>query len=1025
MLQTYTFCVSRWVMAVALVSAGSASAWAQELPAAPAPPINEPDGTVEPPSTGEVDRASPTQSAPAELPSTPPNYILHQSTVAADGTIEVTGSRLESGNPTALVTVLTSEDIKARGVTSVEELMRTLPQNLATIGAITNDRTRGPLTRSGMGTQAAVSQLGSLGVSAANLGGSGAGNTLILVNGRRLAGAAGIEDGFVNLNSIPLSAIDRVEIDTSGSAAVYGADAIGGVINFILKKNYTGTTLSAQHEFSANSASSTRVNLASGYAWGTGSVSATLSYDHRNPINNYKTGYTTQNYASFYDGNPQYDMRSWSRGLQPGVIVSGKSVYDPVTDQYNYIETALTPRPGLTGAPGIDDFVTLDPGAKRDYVPKYSGPQTDTISASLNFEQHITNRLSLFANGLYTHLRATQNEDYNTGLTLELAPGQAYNPFPAYNFSDFTVGTPVYYFPQAELASGAIRPARAISTSDTWQINTGLTWNLGKHTKLEFVFTTSTAKSSGHSTKLGSLVTLNPDPTTPAGFSCYNFQLSQGTYTGGNIDAVKSAFDRQCRALTSSDPSVAFNPWRTGASGPGGNISDFIYEDAQEQRQSQQKNYELRLNGNLFTLPAGVVNYAAGGEYNDDGVNSREVNVFTGTAVSRKRYAFFGEINVPIAGGDFSLPLIRELLINAAVRNDTYLTDGAIGTVDSVPFDKGGQLIFGHNRFSRYTPSFGLRWAPFHEIALRAKWSTGFRAPPYTQLFNVNGTQQYSTYIFNDPLYTCTIDCAFGANSGIYAALSVTAPNPNLKPQTSSQHSFSASWAPGGLLTGLTAVVSYNHTRISNEYSNMQALLNVMRAQDVLRIAQFYPRDASGKITQQKNMIFNIAGSQYASLNIEARWRFETNFGALTPGFNYLRNLKSERQIFADTPIISTLGSIMGVDRYKVVGQLDWSLKDVNVTLWGYYTPPYNNDYLVAMYAGVVSNAQETRRVTSLTTFDLTGSWRVTPTLRLNFAGRNIFAARPPFAVVDGRPYDTARYNVAGRTFSFELQKSF
>lgn len=1025
-LESFKHRASHWVLAVALAGAGSAPALAQALP--PPSPAGDSAGQGDQASKGDqpgqadeaIDPAVPSTAAKAGLPPRRRTKRDLSSNVAADGTIEVTGSRLVNGDPTAQVTVLTEKDIKARGVTSLEELVRTLPQNLATIGAITNERTRGPLSSSARG-QGAVSTLGSLGVSAANLGGSGAGNTLILVNGRRMAGAAGIEDGFVNLNSIPLSAVERVEIDTSGSAAIYGSDAIGGVINFILKKNYTGTTVSAQHEFSENQASGTRFNIASGYAWGSGSISGTVSYDHRNPINNYKSGYTTQNYSSLYGGDPQYDLRGWSRGLQPGVIVSGRSVFDPVTNRYTYVEQALSPRPGLTGAPGINDFVQLDPSAKRDYVPKYAGPKTDSISASLNFNQNLTERLSLFANGLYTHSKATQDQDYRSGLSVELAPGQAYNPFPAYSFSNYTIGTQVYYFPAAELASGAIPPSKAISTNDTWSINAGLTWNLGHHTKLEFVFTTSTAKSFARSTKLGSLVSLIKDPTQASGFSCYN----NGIYPGVNLDTIKAAFAKQCAALTSSDPAVAFNPWRTGAGGTGGSVTDFIYEDAQEQRQSQVKNYELRLNGNLLTLPAGMVAYATGGDYNDDGVNSREVNIFTGTAASRKRYAFFGEVTVPLAGGNFSLPLVRELTVNAALRNDTYLTDGAIGTVDNVPYDAGGKLVYGHNRFSRFTPSFGVRWAPFHELALRAKWSSGFRAPPYTQLFNLNGTRQFTTYIFNDPLYKCTSDCAFGANSGIYSARSTTAPNPDLKPQTSSQQSFSASWAPGGMLQGLNAVVTYSHTRISNEYANMSQLASVMKAGDVLRILQFYPRDANGKITEQRNMIFNIAGSEYSSVNVEAHWRFDTRLGTFTPGVNYLRNLKSQRQVFADTPVISTLGSIRGVDRYKMVGQLDWAGRDVNVTLWAYYTPSYVNDYLISMYAGVVANADQNRQVASFTTFDLTGSWSITPSLRVNVAGRNIFAASPPFALVDSRPYDTARYNAAGRTFSIELQKTF
>ncbi|WP_447410620.1 TonB-dependent receptor plug domain-containing protein, partial [Clostridium perfringens] len=71
-----------------------------------------------------------------------------------------------------------------------------------------------------------MSDVGTVGLAAANLGGVGAGNTLVLVNGRRIAGAAGVEQGYANLNGIPLSAIERVEISTGGQSAIYGADAM-------------------------------------------------------------------------------------------------------------------------------------------------------------------------------------------------------------------------------------------------------------------------------------------------------------------------------------------------------------------------------------------------------------------------------------------------------------------------------------------------------------------------------------------------------------------------------------------------------------------------------------------------------------------------------------------------------------------------------------------------------------------------------------------------------------------------------
>lgn len=928
--------------------------------------------------------------------------------------IVVTGSRLLNGDPTAHIEVLTAEDIKARGVTSVEELMRTIPQNLNTIGAITNERSKGPLSHPGAGNSAGVSQLGSLGVSAANLGGSGAGNTLILVNGRRMAGAAGIEDGFVNLNAIPLSAIERVEIDMDGSSAVYGADAIGGVINFILKRNYTGTTISAKHEFSANDASVTSVSIASGMAWGSGNFSGTVSYDHRNPVNNYKSGYTTQNYSSFYGGNTAYDQRSFTRGLQPGVIVVPGTAPD-------YVEQGLSVRPGLTGAPTMNDFVTLDPNSKRDYVPEWAGPKSDTVSGTFNFEQKITDKLKFFANGLYTHSANSQASDYNTGLSVDLAPGQAYNPFPANYFSSYDPGTTVYYFPQAEIASGQIPGAKISNTSDSWTISGGLNYEINRQTKLEFVYTSSSSKSSAHQKTLGSLVSFIADPTSPTGYSCYNFQLARGTYTGANLAAVQAAFNAQCKALTSSDPNVAFNPWHTGG---GADISTFLYDDQQEQRSSTQKNFELHLNGNVFDLPAGRIRYAVGGEYNTDGVNSREVNVFTGTAVSRSRYAFFGEMTLPVFGSKFSLPMLRELVFNGALRNDTYLTDGAVGTVNGVPVDQGGQIIYGKSRFSHYTPAYGLRWAPVSDLVFRAKWSSGFRAPPPSQLFNVTGTSTYQTIIFNDPLYTCTTDCSYSA--GAYYVPRTTAPNPNLKPQTSTQQNFSAQWTPSGLFNGLSVNVTYNRTRIKNEYANMQDLNSVLTTSQILQIAQFYPRDpVTHKIIAAQNMIFNIAGSEYSSVNIEAHYQINTGLGTFTPSINYLRNLKSQRTIIDGTPAISTLGSVSGVDRYKIQASIPWNYKNLDVTLWAYYTPPYVNNYNVSMYAGYLSGVQDIRPVGSLTTFDLTASWQIRKRLRLNFAGRNIFAAAPPFVVIDSRPYDTARYNAAGRTFSMEIQKSF
>ena len=147
---------------------------------------------------------------------------------AAEGgapiTIEVTGSNIprpetESALP---VQVLTRDDILHSGATTVPELLATVSANVL-----------------GFNDQRAIGNLVRPGLASANLRGIGDGSTLVLLNGRRVANYA-FDGGAVDLNTIPLSAVDRVEILKDGASAIYGADAIAGVINFILRKDFRG-----------------------------------------------------------------------------------------------------------------------------------------------------------------------------------------------------------------------------------------------------------------------------------------------------------------------------------------------------------------------------------------------------------------------------------------------------------------------------------------------------------------------------------------------------------------------------------------------------------------------------------------------------------------------------------------------------------------------------------------------------------------------------------------------------------------
>ncbi len=146
--------------------------------------------------------------------------------------IEVTGSnikRVDAEGPSAVI-VLTREDIEKSGASTVGDVMRNLPVNSA--GSY-DDTFTGSFAR------------GSSGVSLRGLGQRG---TLTLINGRRMANfgfAQNLQDAFVDLNSIPLSAIDRIEILKDGASAIYGSDALAGVVNVILRRDFKGIELSA------------------------------------------------------------------------------------------------------------------------------------------------------------------------------------------------------------------------------------------------------------------------------------------------------------------------------------------------------------------------------------------------------------------------------------------------------------------------------------------------------------------------------------------------------------------------------------------------------------------------------------------------------------------------------------------------------------------------------------------------------------------------------------------------------------
>ena len=185
---------------------------------------------------------------------------------AEEEPIVVTGTNIRGAQPTSPVITITREEIDRTGATSVDELMRTVPQN--TQGGVNKEGFALPLpdrdpTDHGAGL---------------NLRGLGQRATLVLVNGRRLAPSS--SGSFIDVSLIPLSAVERVEILTDGASAIYGSDAVGGVVNFILRDRLDGLETSIQAGTTTRGGGEQLLASQSvGQDWASGN--AMLSYEYR------------------------------------------------------------------------------------------------------------------------------------------------------------------------------------------------------------------------------------------------------------------------------------------------------------------------------------------------------------------------------------------------------------------------------------------------------------------------------------------------------------------------------------------------------------------------------------------------------------------------------------------------------------------------------------------------------------------------------------------------------------------------
>ncbi len=649
--------------------------------------------------------------------------------------VEITGSSIKRiAKEGALpIQVITFEDMQKQGITSAEQLIRTISAN----GTGADNAT------SGNNVFGADADRVSGGASFASLRGLGPNSTLVLLNGRRIATHGG-SGKAVDLNSIPLGAIARVEILKDGASAIYGTDAIGGVVNFILRTNYVGNEISGTGAFTQQGGGAQR---RASLLFGRGN----LDTDRYNGL-----------FSVTVDSNDKLasSQRSFANGYQPARGLSPDTTGTPFANQLTGAGTALGTgfkmpgdpttylQAGLLSLQGKCDTVkgmsqynvnlwrnTTSPtrttySCAYDYGGDYvMAPPTERINALGRFTFQLNADTKVFVETLASRARVTA-ELTPVQISTSLAAGNAY-----------PVGGPYYqdlsaYIPTFDKTKPIIYKWRANIAGDRTQENNtdnarllvGIEGTLGG--RWDYRAGVSKAYSKTQTDLTDGYVFTTPFYKV-LGSGIINPFSADGSQTAAAVAATEATKYRG-----------HFQHGRTTLTQVDANIS-----------------------GELFQLPAGALSGAVGMDLRREGygfaqdVDATQILLSPGNAAlntaNRNIKAFYSELIVPI---------VKSLEVQLAVRRDDYSVIGATTN-----------------------PKVSFRFEPANWILFRGSANKGFLAPSFTQLYSAQLFQELPNGV-TDP-----IGCPANPGNPAFCAIPrlnyFSGGNPNLKPETSKQGS--------------------------------------------------------------------------------------------------------------------------------------------------------------------------------------------------------------------------------------------
>lgn len=272
--------------------------------------------------------------------------------------IVVTGTRIRGARVISDVVTVGREDIVEAGQIDLGEAIRSLPQNFS--GG----------QNPGVGTGAGITNENVNSASSANLRGLGADATLTLLNGQRLPYNSAFQG--VDISAIPLAAVERLEVVPDGASALYGSDAVGGVINVILRRNFEGVTTSAQLGASTDGGNFRQQgDIVAGETWDSGGVMLAYDYAHNSRITASQRSYGASRLpeATFFPEMERHAVTlSGHQSIAPGIEASIDALYS-----YRRSETADgTAQQRIRREPDLESFA-IAPSVRFDIGPAWQG----------------------------------------------------------------------------------------------------------------------------------------------------------------------------------------------------------------------------------------------------------------------------------------------------------------------------------------------------------------------------------------------------------------------------------------------------------------------------------------------------------------------------------------------------------------------------------------------------------------------------------------------------------------------------